>query len=91
MSVGLTLCGDEVRVLFVGDGVYSLLQTEPARVGMPEYLRHVETLRQLRHRILAERESIEERRMEKLSFPVELVSRGDVARLLLESDCVIRY
>jgi len=91
MGVGLTLCGDKVQVLFMGDGIYSLLHTKPQDVGMPEYLRHIETLRQLRHRILVERESIMERGNPEISVPTEAVTRDEAARLLLESDCVIRY
>jgi sulfur relay (sulfurtransferase) DsrF/TusC family protein len=91
MSVGLTLCDDAVRVVFVGDGVYTLLHTEPARVGMPEYSRHVRTLKDLGHEIYAERESLEERGLEKISFKPRIVSRSEVARLLLDSDAVIRY
>ena len=58
---------------------------------MPEYLRHIETLRQLRHRIFAERESIIERGNPEIFVLAETISRDDAARLLLESDCVIRY
>jgi sulfur relay (sulfurtransferase) DsrF/TusC family protein len=91
MGVGLTLCGNQVQALFIGDGIYSLLHTQPQEVGMPQYLRHIETLRQLRHRILVERESIIERGNPTITVPAEAVSRSDAARLLLESDCVIRY
>ncbi len=91
MSVGLTLCGDAVRVIFVGDGVYTLLHTDPTRIGMPEYSRHVITLKDLGHAIYAERESLEERGLEKISFKPEIVSRAEVTRLLLESDSVVRY
>ncbi|RJP18030.1 MAG: hypothetical protein C4520_15205 [Candidatus Abyssobacteria bacterium SURF_5] len=91
MGVGLTLCGDSVQVLFIGDGVYSLLKTEPGRLGMAEYIRHIETLRQLGHRLFAERESITERYRGDVSVAVELISRDDAARMLLESDSVIRY
>lgn len=91
MSVGLTLCDDAVRVIFVGDGVYALLHTEPAQVGIPEYSRHVETLKQLGHGIYAEQESLKERGLDRISFEPEVVPRAEVARLLLTSDCVIRY
>ncbi len=90
MGVGLTLCGDAVQVLFIGEGVYSLLQTSPQELGMPEYLRHVETLRQLHHRIMYEHESATERRVE-VSVEAEPLSREEAARVLLESDCVVRY
>ncbi len=91
MSVGLTLCDDAVNVLLIGDGVYALLDTEPSLVGMPEYVRHIETLSELGHRIYAERESIEERGLARLQCRAETVSRSRAARLLLESDRIIRY
>ncbi len=91
MSVGLTLCGDAVQVLFMGDGVYTLLDTEPGKVGMPEYARHLETLKQLRHRLFAERESLDERHLDTIHHRAEIISRAESARVLLASDCVIRY
>lgn len=91
MSVGLTLCGDRVRVVFVGDGVYALLHTEPARAGMPEYSRHVETLKQLGHELYAEREALDERGLDRLETETEIVPRAEVVRLLLDGDCVVRY
>lgn len=91
MGVGLTLCGDSVQTLFIDDGVYSLLRTEPGQLGMPEYVRHINTLRQLRHRVLAERESVEDRKLGQLAIPAELIPRAEAAGLILSSDCVIRY
>jgi sulfur relay (sulfurtransferase) DsrF/TusC family protein len=91
MGVGLTLCNDAVQVLFEGDGVYAFLQTEPGRIGMPEYSRHLETLRQLGHRIFTERESLGERGVSQLAFEADIIPRSEVARLLLASDFVIRY
>jgi sulfur relay (sulfurtransferase) DsrF/TusC family protein len=91
MGVGLTLCDDAVQVLFVGDGVYALLQTEPEKVAMPEYTRHIETLKQLGHRIFAERESLDERGIDGPAHEAEIVSRSEAAELLLGSDGVIRY
>lgn len=91
MGVGLTLYGDAVQILFVGDGVYALLQTEPNKVAMPEYTRHIETLKQLGHRIYAERESLEERGLDRMPHEAEIISRKEVAELLLAGDGVIRY
>jgi sulfur relay (sulfurtransferase) DsrF/TusC family protein len=91
MSVGLTLCDDAVQVVFVDDGVYALVGADPARVGMPEYARHVETLGQLGHRLVAERESLEERGIDRLAFTVDTVARAEVPALLVAGDCVIRY
>ena len=91
MSVGLTLCGDRVQVLFMADGVYALLNTKPGKIGMPEYSRHIETLKQLNHRLFVEQEALDERTINEIRPEAEIVSRADLARLLLASDCVIRY
>ena len=91
MGVGLTLCNDAVQVLFVDDGVYAFSLTEPDKVAMPEYARHIETLKQLGHRICAERESLSERGIDQPSFDPEIVSRSEVPGLLLDCDGVIRY
>jgi sulfur relay (sulfurtransferase) DsrF/TusC family protein len=91
MSVGLTLRDDAVQVLFVGDGVYALLQTAPEKVAMPDYIRHIETIKQLGHRILAERESLDERGIDQPTHGAEVISRSEVAGLLIESDGVVRY
>ena len=91
MSVGLTLCGDKVQVVFMADGVYALLNTKPERIGMPEYSRHIETLKQLNHRLFAEREALDERSLDEIRPEAEIVLRMELAQLLLDSDCVIRY
>jgi len=91
MSVGLTLCDDAVQVLFIEDGVYALLQTEPGRVSMPEYSRHIKALGQLGHRIFAERESLAERGIECMNHEAQVITRAEVAALLLGSDGIIRY
>jgi sulfur relay (sulfurtransferase) DsrF/TusC family protein len=91
MGVGLTLCDDAVRVLFIDDGVYALLQADPEKVAMPEYTRHIETIKQMGHRIYAERESLEERGVKKPAHEPEIVSRDEALALLLDGDGVIRY
>lgn len=91
MSVGLTLCNDAVQVLFVDDGVYALLETDPEKVGMPDYSRHIETLKQLGHNLFSERESLEKRSLEEIFFETEIVSHDEAANLLVASDFVIRY
>jgi hypothetical protein len=67
------------------------LETESKTVAMPEYVRHIETLKQLGHRICAESESLSERGIDQPSFDPEIVSRGEVPGLLLDCDGVIRY
>lgn len=85
------VCDDAVQVLFIEDGVYALLQTEPGRVSMPEYSRHIKALGQLGHRIFAERESLAERGIECMNHEAQVITRAEVAALLLGSDGIIRY
>ncbi len=89
--VGLTLCDGAAHALFIDDGVYALLKTEPERVAMPEYARHIETLKELGHRLYVERESLEERGIEPASCGAEIIPRANIAALLLDSDAVIRF
>lgn len=91
MGVGLTLCNDAVQVLFIDDGVYAFLGTESKKVAMPEYVRHIETLKQLGHRIYAERESLSERGIDRPAFDPDIIPRSEVPGLLLDCDGVIRY
>jgi hypothetical protein len=45
----------------------------------------------LKHRLFAERESLDERALGKISDDVEIIPRNEVAKLLLATDCVVRY
>ncbi len=83
MSVGLTLCDDEIRVVFVEDGVYTLLDGSVDK--------HVHTLLQLKKALFAHEESMRERGITRPIYPVSSASTGDIARLAGESDVVISW
>jgi sulfur relay (sulfurtransferase) DsrF/TusC family protein len=90
MSVGLTLAdGNAVTVIFIGDGVYALRVVAPKMLGSPEIKKHIMTLKMLGHRLVVEREAIEERQMTHLSYDIELMDRSSIVRLMAESDAVI--
>jgi sulfur relay (sulfurtransferase) DsrF/TusC family protein len=91
MSLGLTLRDDRVQVLFLEDGVYTLLNTSPEAIGSPPLARHLETLLDLDCPLLVEKESLEERGLEHLVFPVKIMTRGEIAEILAQSHIVISY
>lgn len=91
MSVGLTLAENDVTIVFVGNGVYTLLPIEPERLGAPEVDKHMETLGALGCRIVAEAEALEERGIKELAWSAERLPRAEVARLLEEAGAVITY
>ena len=91
MSLGLTLRDDKVQVIFLEDGVYTLLKTSPEAIGSAPVARHIETLQSLDCPLVVERESLEERGLGQLSLPVEIKTRAEIAGLLAQSHIVISY
>jgi sulfur relay (sulfurtransferase) DsrF/TusC family protein len=91
MTVGLTLADHRITVIFRDDGVYTLLPTQPAVIGALEIDKHVETLQLLNVRLIAERESLTERRLSQLKWDVEQLGQREVVQLLGESDAIICF
>ena len=91
MTVGLTLGDHAIAVIFRGDGVYTLLPTQPALIGSLEIGKHLETLRLLNVRLIAERESLAERNLPQLKWDVERLGHHEVVQLLAESEAIICY
>jgi sulfur relay protein TusC/DsrF len=91
MTVGLTLGDNAIAVIFRDDGVYTLLPTQPTLIGSLEIDKHLETLRLLNVRLVAERESLSERHLSQLKWEVERLAQHEVAQLLADSDAIICY
>ncbi len=91
MTVGLTLGENAITVIFRDDGVYTLLPTQPALIGSLEIDKHLETLQLLQVRLIAERESVNERNLSHLKWELEHLTQREVAQLLAESDAMICY
>jgi sulfur relay (sulfurtransferase) DsrF/TusC family protein len=93
MSVGLTLCEENrVQVVFVGEGVYTLAPLKPEAVDSPETEKHLQTLKLLNCRMVAEKEAVEERLREiNPRRDVELMPGEEVFNLINNSRTVIRY
>lgn len=91
MTVGLTLADNAIAVIFRDDGVYTLLLTQPSLIGSLDLDKHIETLQLLNVRLIAERESLVERKLSSLKWDVERLARDEVARLLADADAIICY
>lgn len=83
MSVGLTLCDDDIRVMFIDDGVHALTD------GSAE--RHIHTLIELKKGLFAHDESMTTRKIESLHYPVRRTSSEEVVRMIEESDALIAW
>jgi sulfur relay protein TusC/DsrF len=91
MTVGLTLGENTIAVIFLDDGVYTLLPSQPALIGGLDIDKHVETLQLLNVRLIAESESLSQRKLSELKWDVERLSRHDIARLLADSEAILCY
>lgn len=91
MTVGLTLGDNTIAVVFRDDGVYTLLPLQPALIGALGVDKHMETLQLLNVRLIAESESLVERKLSELKWDVERFTRQDVARLLADSEAILCY
>ena len=92
MAVGLTLEEDnKVTVIFVKDGVYLISSVAPERIKSGAVKKHIEALRLLGHRLVAERESMEERGIKEPSVKIDVLDRAEVIQILSEADRVIPW
>jgi sulfur relay (sulfurtransferase) DsrF/TusC family protein len=91
MTVGLTLADNTISVIFREDGTYMLLPTQPALIGALEIEKHIDTLKLLNVRLIAEREALDERHLVHLKWDVERVDRREVAQLLTASEAIICF
>ncbi len=90
-ALGLTLREHRVRVVFVEDGVYTLLPLEPSRLNQPGFDQFLESLKDLEVPLIAERESVERRGLKELAFQPELMDREAIQELLVEDFAVMTF
>ncbi|MDP3104076.1 MAG: DsrE family protein [Candidatus Methanoperedens sp.] len=91
MSVGLTLCGDKVTVVFMDDGVYSAAPAKPELVGAPTLKKEFEALPIMKCTMLADKPSLEKRGIKNLVPNVKSAGRDEIVRTITESDIVIPF
>lgn len=84
MTVGQTLGDHDVRLIFAEEAVFALLALETSE----HTSRPFETLRMLGGAVYAEKESLEERGVDRLPVGVETISRAEAARMTAESGAV---
>jgi sulfur relay (sulfurtransferase) DsrF/TusC family protein len=92
MAVGLTLEEDNrVTVVFVRDGVFLIGNVSPERIQSGIVKKHLDALRLLGHRLVAERESMEERGIKEPAIKIDVLDRNEVVKILSEADRVIPW
>ena len=91
MSVGLTLRDDKVTVIFIDDGVYSATPAKPELVNIQSSKREFEALSMLKCTLLADKPSLEKRRINYLVSNVKQAERDEIVRTITGSDIVIPF
>jgi sulfur relay (sulfurtransferase) DsrF/TusC family protein len=92
VAVGYTLAPHQVTALLVEHGILAgAAAVRPERVGQPQVAKHIEALKALGHRVVADRPSHQALGGFPLHPAVELLDRAEVLRLLEESDVVVPY
>lgn len=91
MSVGLTLREDKVTVIFIDDGIYSAVPAKPELIYLASPEREFKALSMLKCRMIADRISMEKRKVQKMHEYVEPAEREEIIRTLNESDIIIPF
>jgi sulfur relay (sulfurtransferase) DsrF/TusC family protein len=97
MSVGLTTADDnKVTVLLIDDGVYLLRKTDPELIGSGIIRKHMDALKLLGHRIVAEKESLEKRGISdgidrQVAKNTDILPRDKIIEMLTSADRVISW
>lgn len=91
MSVGLTLCGDRVSVIFIDDGVYSAAPSNPEMIGAQSLKKDFEAFGMLKCILLADKPSVEKRGIKNPLPDVKVTERDEIVRMITGSDIVIPF
>ncbi len=89
MSVGLIIMNNKVRLVFAADGVYSLGLVDHERIDGPEITKHLLTLQEFGCELIAEEDAVKLAALDKVSVPIQLKNKQEIAQMLTESDAVI--
>lgn len=92
VAVGYTLAPHQVTALLLECGVFAgAAGLRPELIGQPEVAKHIEALKALGHRVVADHPSYEALGQFPLHPAVEVLDRGEVLKLLEDSDVVVPY
>lgn len=91
MSVGLTLRDDKVTVIFMDDGVYSATPIKPELISFAPLDKEFEALSMMKCAMLADRASMQKRKIHSLRGNVKPTEREELVRTITESDILIPF
>ncbi|MBI5193344.1 MAG: DsrE family protein [Nitrospirae bacterium] len=91
MGIGMTLADNKVKILLIGDGVWSSLNLSPQMIGRPDLFESIELLSACGVRVLADETSMDDRNISVHECHVEKVSRDEIYKVISESDAVVSF
>ncbi|MBI3271292.1 MAG: DsrE family protein [Planctomycetes bacterium] len=91
-AVGLSLAdGNQVTAILLDDAAWLAAGGDPTGIGMPAAAKPISTLVELSQRVWVERESIQERGIPALAFPVAVKGRDELCAFLAACDAVVTW
>lgn len=91
MSIGLTLREDEVKVIFMDNGVYTATPINPELIGFNSYEKEFEALSMLKCPMMVDKPSLKKRGIKHLRKEVKVVEREEIVKTITQSDIVIPF
>jgi sulfur relay (sulfurtransferase) DsrF/TusC family protein len=91
MSMGLTLAGDEISLLLMGDGVWNLLPLQSETIGRPSIQTYLEYFPKVGLRLFAEAEALAEREMTAVPEGTRIIPRQEALSLISEAEVIIPF
>lgn len=91
MTMGLILSENEVSILLMGDGVWSLLPLKAEAVGQPSIETYLEYFPRVRVQLYAEAEALADRGIETVPDGTKRLSHPEALNLISEAEVVIPF
>ncbi len=92
LAVGISM-EHKTKVIFMKDGVYTLTDWNPKKIGIEPFDKSIEALGMMEAEIIAEEEALRERGLMLKSWPVEVkkLPKDSIAELIKEAEVVLTW
>lgn len=91
VAVGQTLSDNDVVVAFTDDGVWAATPLKPEMIRGPELKKHIEALRMLGHRLVADEDALRNRGFPPVIEGIEVKKRQELFETLSQADAVLVF
>lgn len=91
VAVGQTLSDNDVTVVFTDDGVWAATPLKPEAIRGPELKKHIEALKMLGHRLIADEDALRNRGFPPVMEGIEVKRREELFDLIAQAEAVLVF